>query len=88
MNENNNNILNSLIGNQEEKNIYSCTRWCCLNREKQHITVSRVVGVRYKFYTVILLLVFILWYSYILPSYEEYEYTKVELSNTEQLSDF
>lgn len=89
MNENNN-ILNSLIGNQEEKTFIPVPDDAVWAGKSNTITVSRVVGVRYKFYTVILLLlVFILWYNYILPSYDEYEYTKVELLNTEQqLSDF
>lgn len=48
------------------------------------ITTSRVVWVRYKVYTIILLiLLFILWYNYILPSFDKYQSEKLELSNLE-----
>ena len=48
------------------------------------ITTSRVVWVRYKVYSIILLLlIFVLWYNYILPSYDSYEYTKSSISALE-----
>ena len=48
------------------------------------ITTSRVVGVRYKVYTVVLLLLlFVLWYSYILPSYDQYQSDKISSSSME-----
>ena len=54
------------------------------------ISTARVVWVRYRFYTVILLLlIFVIWYSYLLPSYENTKIKKIELSNVElQLSSF
>ncbi len=48
------------------------------------ITTSRVVGVRYKVYTVIILiLLFFLWYNYILPSWDQNQSRSTELSNME-----
>ena len=87
MNENKE-ILNKLIGNQDGTLISaSDSAW-----EDSNTTIStaRVVWVRYRFYTVILLLlIFVIWYSYLLPSYEKYENKKIELSNVElQLSSF
>ena len=54
------------------------------------ITTSRVVGVRYKVYAVILLLLLLfVWYSYILPSYDQYNSERLALSTMElQLLNF
>lgn len=54
------------------------------NDDEVLITTSRVVGVRYKVYSVILvLLLFLLWYNYILPSFDKYGSERIELSNME-----
>lgn len=85
----NNEILNKLIWNQENDNMIEnqVPTW---NDDEVLITTSRVVWVRYKFYAVILvLLIFVVWYNYLLPSYEKYQSKKVELSNVElQLMSF
>ena len=48
------------------------------------ITVSRVVWVRYKLYIVLVLfLIFIVGYSYILPSMDKYESEQLDLANLE-----
>ena len=82
-------ILNKLIGSQENEALIPTSEsdWA---GQKSTITTSRIIGVRYKFYTIILLLlIFIVWYNYILPSYERYEGTKIELSDVElELSNF
>ena len=68
-------ILNKLIGSQENEALIPTSEsdWA-----GHTITTSRIIGVRYKFYTIILLLlIFIVWYNYILPSYERYEGTKL-----------
>ena len=85
----NNEILDKLIGSQKNENLISDFDSTTTNNVTS-ITTSRVVGVRYKFYAIILLLlIFVIWYNYILPSYEKYENKKIELSNIElQLSSF
>ncbi|HOG15679.1 MAG TPA: hypothetical protein PK674_03760 [Candidatus Absconditabacterales bacterium] len=82
-------ILNKLIGSQENEALIPTSESDGAG-QKSTITTSRIIGVRYKFYTIILLLlIFIVGYNYILPSYERYESTKIELSDVElELSNF
>lgn len=58
--------------------------------EDKLLTNNRVVWVRYKFYSiVVLLLIFVLGYNYVLPAYESFQLKQIELSNSElQLSSF
>ncbi len=85
----NNEILNKLIWNQENENLVSnqVPTW---NDDEVLITTSRVVWVRYKFYSIIfVLLIFVVWYNYLLPNYEKFQNKKIELSNVElQLMSF
>jgi len=79
----NNQILDKLIWDQENESWLSnnVPTW---KDDEVLITTSRVVWVRYKFYTVILLLLIsILWYNYILPAYQKYQTKQIELSNME-----
>lgn len=84
----NNEILNKLIGSWEEENIMEqVPTW---KEDDVLITTSRVVWVRYKFYSILLLLlIVVVWYNYALPSYENYQSKQIELSNIElQLASF
>ena len=82
-------ILNKLIWNEDTDSLVSnqVPTW---KDDEVLITTSRVVWVRYKFYTVIfLLLIFVIGNNYLLPSYENYQNKKIELSNVElQLKSF
>ncbi len=48
------------------------------------ITSSRVVWVRYKVYSIILLLlIFVLWYNYLFPNFDKFQNKRIELSDME-----
>ena len=87
----NNEILDKLIQNNDavwtvlDENIEDDTNKVPTGTDDEVlITTSRVVWVRYKVYSIILLLlIFVLWYSYILPSYDNHEYTKSSILTLE-----
>lgn len=85
----NNEILDKLIGNVNIESTLSnnVPTW---KEDEILITTSRVVWVRYKVYTVILLLlIFLIAYNYLLPTFDKYQNKKIELSNVElQLMSF
>lgn len=85
----NNEILDKLIWSVPSTSDLS-KRVPTWNEDEVLITTSRVVGVRYKVYTVILLLLtFVIAYTYLLPTFDKYQNTKTELSNVElQLMNF
>lgn len=79
----NNEILDKLIW-ENQKVSQNPNRVPTGSDDEVLITTSRVVGVRYKVYTIILLiLLFVLWYNYILPSWDAHESEGIELSNME-----
>ena len=87
----NNEILNNLIDNNTKDPIANISNKVPTgNDDEVLITVSRVVWVRYKLYIVLVLFfMFIFWYWYVLPSMDDNESEKVELSNLElQLLNF
>ncbi|HKL44428.1 MAG TPA: hypothetical protein VJ892_04055 [Candidatus Absconditabacterales bacterium] len=79
----NNEILEKLIGDNKENNSNS-NKVPTGSDDEVLITTSRVVGVRYKIYTIIILvLLFIIGYNYILPSWDQNQSESVELTNIE-----
>ncbi len=86
----NNEVLEKLIGNAWWSADVKLGAVPTGTDDEVLITTSRVVGVRYKVYAVILvLLLFIIWYNYVLPSFDKYQSERIELSNMElQILDF
>ncbi len=79
----NNEILEKLIWDNKENNSNS-NKVPTGSDDEVLITTSRVVWVRYKIYTIIILvLLFIIWYNYILPSWDQNQSESVELTNIE-----
>jgi len=85
----NNEVLDKLMGNVSSGNNLSdqVPTW---HEDEVLITTSRVVWVRYKVYIVILLLLIsLIGYNYLLPTFDKYQNKQIELSNVElQLMNF
>lgn len=77
-------ILDKLITENKDQNVSVDHQVPTWNDDEVLITVSRVVGVRYRFYIVVVLfLMFLVWYMYVLPSYDQNVWEKLELANLE-----
>ena len=77
-------ILDKLITDSSDQNIEITNQVPTGTDDELLITVSRVVWVRYRFYIVVVLfLMFLVWYMYVLPSYDQNESEKSELVNLE-----
>lgn len=77
-------ILDKLITDNKDQNLSVSDQTPTWNDDEVLITVSRVVAVRYKFYIVVLLfLIFLVWYMYVLPGYDQNVSKKLDLSNLE-----